>query len=76
VFHHIEFMRAVLVDIAIPGQARLEQVNIKKGTRLRAQVKAYVMETDAGPVETADLFLEDGSWARTIKFRAFRFLDE
>ena len=74
-YHTVEFVQRVLADVAIPGQSRLEQVNIKKGTRLRAEIRAYVAESDKGPIEMADLFLEDGSAARAVNFSAFRFLD-
>ena len=41
-----------------------------------ADIKPYVAESDDGPVEVADLSLEDGSIARAVRFAAFRFLDE
>jgi len=33
------------------------------------------METKSGPVETADLFFEDGSTIRAVRFAWFRFVD-
>ena len=75
-YHTIEFGTRTGVDLEVPGQTRLEQVLIKPGTRLRAQVKPYVVEWSLGPAEVADLFLDDGSIARTVRFGCFRFLDE
>jgi hypothetical protein len=43
---------------------------------LSAQIKPYVLESTRGPVEVADLFLEDGSVARAVRFATFKFLDE
>ncbi len=47
---------------------------MKKGTRVRAQVKPYVVEADDGPVEVADLFFEDGTATRAVPFALFSFV--
>jgi hypothetical protein len=75
-FHTIEFTLRVRADLAVPGQRELEKIILGKGTRLRAQIKPYVTESDKGPLEVADLFLEDGSAAQHVNFASFRFLDE
>jgi hypothetical protein len=75
-YHTIEFSLGVWADLEIPGQARLEQVLIRPGVRLRARVKPYVVESSLGPTEVADLFLEDDSVARTVSFACFRLADE
>ncbi len=74
-FHTIEFTLRTRADLGVPGQPRLEKVVIQKGTRMRAQIKPYVIESAHGPCEVADLFLEDGSTARVVSFAAFRFHD-
>jgi hypothetical protein len=74
--HSIEFRLDGLVELEIPGTTRLQQLVLHNGTRVRAQVKPYVVESKRGPVEIADLFLEDGSAARAVRFASFRFLDE
>jgi hypothetical protein len=75
-YHTIEFNLGVWADLEIPIASRLEQVLIRPGARLRARVKPYVMESSLGPAEVADLFLEDGSIARSVSFACFRFADE
>jgi len=75
-FHTIEFTSRVRADLAVPGQRRLEKIVLQKGTRLRAEIRPYVQESDDGLVEVADLFLEDGSAAHTVSFAFFRFLEE
>jgi hypothetical protein len=75
-YHSIEFRLKGVAAVETPGNRRLEQVVIQPGTRLRALVKPYVVESDMGPVEAADLFLEDGSVARGVRFASFSFLDE
>jgi len=75
-YHNIEFRLKGLAALETPGSARLEQVVIKAGTRLRAHVKPHVVESNWGPVEAADLFLDDGSVARGVRFASFSFLDE
>jgi hypothetical protein len=53
----------------------LERLVITAGTRLRARIAPRVIETRQGPVEVADLHLEDGSIARGVRFASFNFLD-
>jgi hypothetical protein len=73
--HQIEFRWVVLAEIDRPEYAYPQRVVIKEGTRLSAAVKPYVSESPDGPVEVADLTLEDGSVARGVRFAAFQFLD-
>jgi hypothetical protein len=75
-YHTIEFSLGVWADLEIPGRARLEQILIAPGARLRARVKPYVVESSLGPAEVADLFLEDESIARSVSFACFHFADE
>ena len=72
-YHTIEFYAKFLVDLETPSRHRLEQFLIRRGTRLRAEVKPYAMETAEGPVEVADLFFENGMTARMVPFEAFSF---
>jgi len=75
-FHVIEFIHDVPADLDVPGEGRLPQVLIQQGTRLRAQITPYVHESARGPIEVADLFLEDDTTARGVRFAAFRFADQ
>jgi hypothetical protein len=75
-YHNIEFRLRGLAELEVPGKGQLERLVIKQGTRLSAEIKPYVVETTRGPVEVADLFLEDGSVARSVRFATFRFVDE
>ena len=75
-FHQIEFRLRGLAELETPGKSNLEQLVIKQGTRLNAEIKPYVVETRRGPVEVADLFLEDGSVARAVRYATFSFVDE
>ena len=54
---------------------RLERTVLKPGTRLRAHVRPYVVETKGGPAEVADLFFEDGSITRRVPYHYFSFVD-
>jgi hypothetical protein len=73
--HTIEFRWVVLAEVDRADYAYPQRVVIKEGTRLRAEIKPYVAESDDGPVEVANLSLEDGSALRAVRFAAFRFLD-
>jgi hypothetical protein len=74
-YHTLEFAVEVLVDLEISPKHPLEKLRIQQGTRLRAQIKPYVMETDDGLVEVADLFFEDGTATRMMAFECFTFVD-
>ena len=73
--HQVEFRWLVLAEIDRPEYAYPQRVVIKEGTQFSARLRPYVTESPEGPVEVADLHLEDGSVARAVRFAAFRFLD-
>jgi hypothetical protein len=73
--HEIEFQRVSLADVERPEYAYPQRVVIQKGTRFTAHVQPHVAESAAGPIEVADLQLDDGTLMRAIRFSAFRFLE-
>jgi hypothetical protein len=75
-YHRIEFRLKAVAAMESAGTGRMEQVVIKPGTRVLARIKPYVVESEWGPVEVADLVLEDDSVARGVRFASFTFLDE
>ena len=62
-----------LPEVVPQGQRR--RALIRKGDRLKAQVRPYVVETRWGPAEVADLLFEDGSVARRVPYRCFSFVE-
>ena len=74
-YHTIEFTEECFVDLEISPKHRLEQLLIHRDTRLQAQIKPFVMETEDGPLEVADLFFADGTSACTVPFEWFSFVD-
>jgi hypothetical protein len=74
--HTIEFRWLVLAEINGPEYGLMQGIVINEGTRLSARIKAYVADSPDGPIEMADLYLEDGSVVRAVRFAAFAFLDE
>ncbi len=74
-FHTIKFTGDLTVDLEVSPKQHLERLRIRKGDRLQAQIKPYIVETDDGPVEVADLFFEDGTTTRMVPFRLFSFSD-
>jgi hypothetical protein len=74
-YHTIEFAESFMADLEISPQRWLERMLIRPGTRLQAQIKPYVVETDDGPAEVADLFFPDGTATRMVPFRSFSFVD-
>ena len=74
-YHTIEFAEEMMVDLEISPRHWLEQMLIRRGTRLQAQIKPYVVETADGLVEVADLFLDDGTTTRMVPFESFSFVD-
>jgi hypothetical protein len=74
-FHTIEFAADFTADLEVSPQHLLERMLIQRGSRLPAQVKPYVIETEHGPVEVADLFFADGTTTRRVPFECFSFVD-
>ena len=74
-YHTIEFAIELTVDLEISPKHWLERTLIRPGTRLQAQIKPYVVETEDGPVEVADLYFADGTTTRMLPYEAFSFLD-
>jgi len=76
VYHTIEFAETLAIDIEISARHGLiDQLLIQRGCRLIAQIKPYVVETEDGPVEVADLFIADGTASRQVPFACFRFVE-
>ena len=63
-YHTIEFGVEFLGDLEISPKHRLERLQIQKGTRLQAHIKPYVVDSEDGLVEVADLFVADGTATR------------
>ena len=74
-YHLIEFAGEFRVGLETSPRHPLECLRVRKGTRLRAQVKPYVVQTEDGLVEVADLFFEDGTATRRGDFSSFRFVE-
>jgi hypothetical protein len=75
-YHTLEFRLNFVLDLETSPSNWLQQLNIKQGVRLKAQLRPYVVEIEDGPVEVADLFFEDGTTARAVVFACFSFVDE
>jgi hypothetical protein len=76
VFHTIEFAVDVVIDFEGNSKnRRRKQTMLRKGHRQRAETRPYVVETNDGPVEVADLFFDDGTACRSVPYSCFSFLD-
>ena len=74
-YHTIQFAAELTIDLEISPKHPLERLCVQKGTRLRAQLKPYVVETTDDLIEVADLFFEDGTTARRVSFACFEFIE-
>jgi hypothetical protein len=74
-YHTIEFGVELVADLEVSPKDRLECLVVYEGTRLQAQLKPYVVESEDGPVEVADLFFEDGTATRRVPFACFSFAE-
>lgn len=74
-YHTIEFHEGRTVDLEVSPKQPLERLRIRRGSRVTAQLKPYVIETADGPTEVADLFFSDGTATRSVPFRLFSFVD-
>jgi hypothetical protein len=73
-YHTLKFLEDLTVDLIVSPKQPLERLLIRKGTRLVAQIRPYVVESGVGPVEVADLFFADGTSASGVAFASFSFL--
>jgi hypothetical protein len=71
--HLIEFDTAFTADLEVSPRQRLEQLRVQQGTRAYVRLRRHVLEAADRPVEVADLFFEDGSVARDMRFDRFHF---
>jgi hypothetical protein len=74
-YHRIEFQVAFIADVEISPRHRLEQLRVRRGTRVDASLRPCVVETAKGPVEAADLHVADGTVLRQVPYEWFRFVD-
>jgi hypothetical protein len=74
-YHLIEFNAAFIADLEISPRHRLEKLRVRRGTRAYVRIHPHVMETADGPVEVADLYFEDGTVTRNVRFSQFRFVE-
>ena len=74
-YHTIEFHEALTLDLEISRKQPVERVSIVKGTRMRVQLRPHVIDTEKEPVEVADLFFEDGTVTRQVRFASFCFVE-
>ena len=74
-FHTIEFNVTGMIDIEVGRKQPLERLCVERGTRLRVEVRPYVIEAADGPSEVADLYLDNGSVTRAVPFAFFAFAD-
>jgi hypothetical protein len=76
VYHTIEFAIEFEAALEVSRKRPLERAWIRKGDRLKAQLRPHVVETEDGPVEVADLYFEDGTTTRNVPFVSFAFVEE
>jgi hypothetical protein len=74
-FHTIEFDETLTLELETSPKEPMERVSFKKGTRLKAQIRPRVVETKKGPVEVADLYFEDGTTTREVRYASFTFVE-
>jgi hypothetical protein len=74
-YHTIEFADELVLDLEISPKHWLERMIVRRGIRVQAQIKPYVVETQEGLIEVADLFFADGTTTRTVPFESFAFVD-
>jgi hypothetical protein len=74
-YHVIEFTEALTLDLEVSSKHPLERIAVERGSRQRAQLRPYIVETEDGPVEVADLFFQDGTATRRVRFASFSFVD-
>lgn len=72
-YHKLRFHVDYNADLYMKGKSRLEQVIFRAGEIVEAQVRPFIIETDEGPVETADLFLAGDGTLLEVRMEYFSF---
>jgi hypothetical protein len=72
--HQLRFRADGQLDLQIAGKPRLEQVKVRAGEVIEAQVRPYVAETSEGPVECADLQLGEEGTLVNVRMECFEFV--
>jgi hypothetical protein len=73
-YHRLQFRATYRLDLQVPGKARLEQVLIRKGEIIEAEVQPCVEHTDDGPVEVANLHLAGDGTLLAVPMDYFQFM--
>jgi hypothetical protein len=74
-YHTIEFVEELPVDLETSPKDWLQRMLKRRGTGFQAKIKPYVVKTDDGLVEVADLYFEDGATPRMVPFGSLMFID-
>jgi hypothetical protein len=74
-YHPIRFAEDLWLDLERSSKHPLERVFLRANTQRRVQLRPFILETEDGPMEMADLFFEDGTTARGIPFASFTFVE-
>ena len=74
-YHTVIFVENWHADVERSANKPLERVLYRRGTRQRVQLGPRIVETKGGPVETADLYFEDGTVTRAVPYACFAFAD-
>jgi hypothetical protein len=74
-YHVIEFADNAVLDLEVSAKQPLERIRVKRGDRVKAQIRPYVAETEEGFVEMADLFFADGTATRGVPWSAIFFVE-
>ena len=72
-YHKLRFRADYQLDLQIRGKPRLEQLLIKEGETVEAQVRPFVQETSEGPMELADLHLAGDGTLLGVPMEYFSF---
>jgi len=74
-YHTVEFASEIYADLETSPKEPLKRVRIPKGTRVKAEIRPYVVEGKRVPIEVADLFFADGTATRRIPFKYLALVD-
>ncbi len=73
--HIIEFCKGFTADVQVLSKKRMERIRIRNGMQACVEVRPYVLETQKGPVEAADLYFKEGCVIHNVLYEDFRFVD-
>jgi hypothetical protein len=73
--HQLQFQADCKLNLLLPNSRKLQKVLVEQGNVIEAGVFPYIQEAEEGPVEVADLCLDQIGVLLAVRMACFRFVE-